>query len=286
MSIKLLCREMFEVYTILQPPGRLPLLFDSPHSGRAYPPDFHPACPSYMLAAAEDNEVDQLFAFVPSLDATLLAAQFPRTYIDVNRAVNDLDPHLLAHDWPGARPTARAHAGIGLIRRLVRPDVPLYAGKLDAAAVRHRIAHYYEPYHAALKNLLDKAHYRFGHVWHINCHSMPAKLDPTQPDFVLGDRDGTSCGRDFTFILRDSLRDLGYRVALNKPYKGVEIVRRHGRPREGRNSVQLEINKALYWDEQHQQRKPQFGKLQDDLAAMTKTILNFIEQQSLPLAAD
>ena len=279
-------RQLEGVYEIHKPAVALPLIFDSPHSGRVYPPDFKPACTEELLRAAEDNEVDHLFAFAPITGATLLTAQFPRTYIDVNRAVSDLDPHLLTQDWPGARPTARAHAGIGLIRRLVRPGVPLYAGKLDAAAVRHRITHYYEPYHAALREILDEAHYRFGQVWHLNCHSMPAKPDPAQADFVLGDREGLSCERDFVFMLRDSLRDLGYRIALNKPYKGVEIVRRHGRPREGRHSVQLEINKALYWDEVRQARKPGFAALQADLKTLTETSLDFIDRQGLPLAAD
>ncbi len=36
---------------------------------------------------------------------------------------------------------------------------------------------------------------------------------------------------------------------MNDPYKGVELVRRHGRPEAGRHSLQIEIKRTLYMDE-------------------------------------
>ncbi len=69
-------------------------------------------------------------------------------------------------------------------------------------------------------------------------------------DFVLGDRDGTTCAPAFTRIVASVLEDIGYSVAINDPYKGVEIVRRHGRPAENRHSLQVEVNRRLYMDEE------------------------------------
>src|SRR5439155_19101242 len=81
-------------------------------------------------------------------------------------------------------------------------------------------------------------------------------------DFVLGDRDGTTCEPEFTAFVAATLLAMGYEVAINDPYKGVELVRKHGRPAERRHSLQLEINRRLYMDEVSLARNAGFGALQ------------------------
>lgn len=287
--------RLADFYHIHRPSGPgIPLVFDSPHSGSTYPDDFHYACSLETLRRAEDNEVDVLFGSAPAHGATLLAALFPRTYIDVNRAVDDIDMDLLNERWPGPlNPSQRSYAGIGLIRRLVKPGIPVYDRDLSVAEIMHRLDHYYHPYHAALKSLLDDAHYRFGQVWHVNCHSMPGSPAPVmhgvlhmQPDIVLGDRDGTSCDLEFTHMIRDTLRGLGYRVAINNPYKGVEIVRRSASPAEGRHSLQIEINKSLYWDEQKNRRKTDFKATQEAMEKLIASLASWVRDHLSSMAAD
>lgn len=65
-------------------------------------------------------------------------------------------------------------------------------------------------------------------------------------DFVLGDRDGTTCSAEFTAFVQQALASHGYGVTVNQPYKGVELVRAYADPARGRHSLQLEINKRLY----------------------------------------
>ena len=155
--------------------GPLPLIFDSPHSGTAYPPDFGYAAPFDLLRRAEDAFVDELFAAAPVHGASLLAALFPRSYIDPNRHEADLDVSLIDGDWPHAlAPTRRSRRGMGLIRRILKNDLPVYDRRLTVAEVRARIDNYHRPYHAELKEMLDAAHGRWGCVWHVNCHSMRA----------------------------------------------------------------------------------------------------------------
>ena len=295
------------LYHVTKPRTReVPVIFDSPHSGRDYPDDFGYACDFDMLRRAEDNDVDHLFDTVADVGGTLLCALFPRCYIDTNRAEDDIDVDLLSEKWPGPlRPSMRSYAGIGLIRRLVRPGVPVYDKQLSVRAIQHRIHNYYHPYHACLKHLIDDAHYRYGQVWHINCHSMPSAaamtlpargpfpaaptvppVFPAQPDFVLGDRDGTSCDIAFTHALRDFLRGLGYKVSVNNPYKGVELVRRYADPARGRNSIQIEINKALYWDEVKNKRNKNYNALKDDIDKLVTFSANYAEQHLVNLAAD
>ncbi len=260
-----------------------PLVLDSPHSGSFYPSDFHYIVPQHWLRQTEDSYVDELFSFAPAFGATMLKANFTRSYIDVNRAVDDLDPTMISGLLPFAlEPTERTFAGYGLIRHLCRGQ-NVYAGKLLTSEIQKRLQECYMPYHAALKKILEATNEQFGNVWHINCHSMPSNLATNlRPDFILGDRDGSSSEPEFIRMLTDALKRMGYSVAHNDPYKGVEIVRRYGHPRAGFHSVQLEINRALYMDEETLERTARFSALQQDLATLIHDVGAWIDMQLQP----
>jgi N-formylglutamate deformylase len=253
--------------------GQLPLLFDSPHSGRTYPDDFAPSAPWPQIRRAQDSYVDELFAAAPDHAAAFLVAEFPRIYIDPNRALEDLDAELLDAPWPGPlAPSEKSVRGLGLIWRLCPPgDRPIYDRKLGVAEVRRRIDAFYRPYHGALHAALDRLHAAFGQVWHINCHSMNSVSSGmhgegagvTRPDFVLGDRDGSTCAPGLTAFVRAWLEDRGHSVAINDPYKGVELVRAYSDPGDGRHSLQIEVNRRLYMDERTLERGPGFERTRD-----------------------
>jgi N-formylglutamate deformylase len=259
----------------------LPLVFDSPHSGAVYPEEFAYRCPLPVLRRAEDAYVDELYAAAPAFGATLIGALFPRSYIDVNRAPDDLDPAILAGSLPPylvPRPTTR----VGLVRRHAQPGVPIYDRKLDPDDVLARIERYHAPYHRVLDETCEALHRDFGAVWHINCHSMPSygpsreERKGVYADFVLGDRDGTTCGADFTHFVAGFLRGLGYDVRINEGYKGVEIIRRQGRPAEGRHSLQIEIDRALYMDQKTLEKLPGFDLLTADLTRLVEAVAAFV----------
>ncbi len=267
----------------------LPLVLDSPHSGEAYPEDFGYAAPHAVVRQAEDTHVARLWRGALLHGATLLEANFPRAYIDANRSIEDIDPALFADGecWPGPVNLSRkTELGIGLVWRLARGGVPMYARKLTIAEVQRRIEVCYVPYHAGLDALIDERHRRFGCVWHLDCHSMPAVGDALsddpgreRADFVLGDRDGTTCAGEFTRRVAAAITALGYSVALNDPYKGVEIVRRHGRPAEGRHSLQVEIKRTLYMDERTLEPNEGYARLEHDLARLAATLAAFVRQR-------
>ena len=56
--------------------------------------------PFAVLRRAEDAYVDELFGAAPAHGATLIGALFPRSYIDVNRAPDDVDPAMLSGTLP------------------------------------------------------------------------------------------------------------------------------------------------------------------------------------------
>jgi N-formylglutamate deformylase len=271
------------------PPGDLvALVLDSPHSGEWYPDDFDHAPPRDVVRQAEDTHVARLWRNAPARGATLIEARFPRAYIDPNRSLSDIDTELLADAWTGpVAPSRKTAQGIGLVWRMARAGTPMYSRKLGSAELRARIERCWRPYHDALAAALDERHRAFGGVWHVNCHSMPAIGDAMaddpgreRADFVLGDRDGTTCDPAFTTLVAGTLRSYGYTVAINDPYKGVEIVRKHGRPREHRHSLQIEVKRTLYMDEETLVPNAGYTQLERDLDRLTDLMVAHVRERT------
>lgn len=280
---------------VLSPPTgpALPLVCDSPHSGTAYPADFGHSVPLALLRRGEDTDVHRLWERWPAHGATLLAATFPRTYIDVNRSADDIDPAQLADVWPlPLTPSVKTRQGLGLIwQRIIRDGVPtpLYDRRLSVAEVQSRLQRYWQPYHAALQQAIDDSVARFGGVWHLNLHSMPndvylrlGRTDAHLADFVLGDRDGTTCAPEFIRLVGELLQAGGYSVAYNEPYKGVELIGRIGQPQLNRHSLQIEIRRPVYMDEDTREPNAGFAPLQAHLEKVMQGVADYVRAQ-LPL---
>jgi N-formylglutamate deformylase len=278
-----------DAYDRTDPEGnRTPVVLDSPHSGTAYPDDFRPAVPMDRLRQAEDSYVHELYACGPGLGATLIAARFPRSYIDPNRSVLDIDTTLIDAPWPGpAAASRKTELGIGLVWRVLDTGEPIYSRKLSVDELRRRITLYHQPYQKAVKDALDATFAHFGSVWHLNCHSMPALSSviseegpgKPRPDFVLGDRDGTTCDAAFTAFVADALSGMGYTVKINDPYKGVELVRAFSDPGTGRHSLQVEVNRRLYMDERTGAKTPGFARLARDIERMLRAVCAFAAER-------
>lgn len=265
------------------------LVCDSPHSGTHYPSDFDHAVPLALLRQGEDTHVDALWQAVPEVGGTLLAAHFPRTYIDPNRTEDDIDPELLAQPWPTPlNPSEKTRLGYGLIWRRMNADTPLYARRLSVDEVRARIEHCYRPYHAALSQAIARSVERFGAVWHLNLHSMPnnayERLHIQSPrplaDFVLGDRDGSTCEPALVELVAEHLKSCGYSVAVNDPYKGVQLIAQIGQPALRRHSLQIEIRRPIYMDEATRERKASFSQVQADLRRLLQRLAQHIQDQT------
>ena len=262
--------------------ARRSLVLDSPHSGFAMPADFGSIRTADELRDGEDCYIDELWLPAVARGVPLLAAQFPRTYLDPNRHAADIDADLLDAPWPGdVQPSGKAAIGKALLWRTLDDGRPIYDRRLSVAEVRGRIERCHRPYHDALRALLDTAHARFGVVHHINCHSMNAVSGAmgeggagvARADIVLGDRDGTSCAPEFTAFVRERLADFGYEVKVNDPFKGVELVRAYANPAAGRHSLQLEVNKRLYMDGSSRRKSAGFEPLQAHLMQLVDAIL-------------
>lgn len=277
----------FEPVRITRPPqgvAPIPLVLDSPHSGQRYPADFNFSCDKALLRMAEDTDIDELYDFTPMLGATLVCAQFPRSYLDPNRRVEDMDTSLVDGHWPHAvDQSPKTQSGIGLIWRSLGDTSMIYSRKLSVLEVEQRIKHCHAPYWAAVTHAIDLAHAQHGRVLHFNCHSMPAVAGPSSwvkrgtqfADVVLGDRDGSTCSPALTALLAEAFRHEGLSVAINDPYKGVELVKRFGRPADNRHSIQVEINRRLYMIEATRARTANYPVLKASLSRVMAKVADF-----------
>jgi N-formylglutamate amidohydrolase len=273
--------ELTPPYTLLRPKQQLaPVVFCSPHSGRVYPRAFLDASrlDAHTLRKSEDCFVDELFEPVVALGAPLLAARFPRAYLDVNREPYELDPELFSGRLPEYANTqsARVIGGLGTIARIVADMEEIYRERLPIGAGLERIEWLYRPFHAALADLLETTRRRFGLAVLIDCHSMPSASmgHPVggRPHFVLGDRFGASCDAKLTRFIRDCLVGLGYDVQVNRPYAGGFITEYYGHPLRGVQSLQLEVNRALYLNEATLTKNKHFPALARTLADLASKV--------------
>jgi N-formylglutamate amidohydrolase len=268
-----------------------PLVLDSPHSGRGLPADFGTVLDATALRSAEDCFVDRLYLPATQRGVPLLAAQWSRVYLDANRHADDIDPDLLDAPWPHAAATSRKAAlGKALAWRTLDDGRAVYARRLSVQELQERISRCHTPYHRTLQQLLDGAHARFGSVLHLNCHSMNAVAGANgegvgrpRADFVLGDRDGTTCDPALTTFVQRTLAAMGYDVKVNDPFKGVALVQAYCAPAAGRHSLQIEINKRLYMDEATLEPHAGFDALQRDLMRLIDAL---IERVRANLKAD
>lgn len=263
-----------------------PIVVDSPHSGFDMPSDFGTIAGLEALRSTWDAFVDELWGDAPSYGATLVAATFPRAYIDVNRRTDDIDPVLLAEPWPAPlSPSDYSRRGMGLIRRLALPDVPMYATPLSVAAVSHRLSHYYEPYRDAINVRIAELRAAHDLVLLLNVHSMKSQgnamnvdVGVARPDVVVSDRHGTTADPRYTAMVADSFRSAGYSVQRNEPYQGGDVVRTFGAPSRGIHAIQIEVNRALYMDEATCTRGPGFARLRAACASCIRMLAERVSQ--------
>ncbi|KQQ34416.1 N-formylglutamate amidohydrolase [Rhizobium sp. Leaf306] len=274
--------EHFEV----REPARqtIPFVYNSPHSGRCYPESFlaDSNLDSMAIRRSADHYVDDLFADAPELGAPLLAAHFPRAYLDVNREPFELDPRMFDGPLPPYANigSMRVAGGLGTIPRIVAENMDIYRRKLSVAEGLSRIEAIYKPYHACLRRLIAATHARFGICVLIDCHSMPGNIrlsgSNVKPDFIIGDRYGTSASAELSRAALSFLSEMGFAAVRNKPYAGGFITEHYGRPVRGLHALQIEINRGLYVDEGTLSKRPEFDAIAAALSLFMRQMADFV----------
>jgi N-formylglutamate amidohydrolase len=274
--------ELLPPFTVTRPDEQAaPFVLCSPHSGSVYPKGFieQSRLSPLALRKSEDCLVDELFSPIAAAGVPMIAARFPRAYLDVNREPYELDPELFRDPLPdfANSQSVRVAGGLGTIARIVADGEEIYRDKLPLAAGLQRVEQLYIPFHAALCELIENTRRRFGYAILIDCHSMPsAAMAPAggpRPDMVIGDRFGASADCKITRFVRDALIGLGYEVHMNRPYAGGYITEHYGKPARDVHAIQIEINRGLYLDEHSLRPKSGYAELRADLESLAAPLL-------------
>lgn len=260
---------------------RSPMVFAVPHSGRTYPDAFRTLSQldEHKLRLSEDAFVDELFEPVVSHGTTMLIARYARAYLDLNRAIDELDPNMFngALDGLQVKTNSRVKAGLGVVPRIIGEGMAIYDGKIPARDAVKRLQTVYMPYHQQLAELIKARKEQFGTAVLIDCHSMPSgpelhKRGQEQPDIILGDCWGASCMRELTSLAERLFLTAGFKVRRNVPYAGGFVTRHYGQPDRGQHALQIEVNRRIYMDEKRVEKLPHFNEVRDKLQLVTKEL--------------
>jgi N-formylglutamate amidohydrolase len=238
----------------------VPLLLSVPHAGRDYPDELiaNLRAPPADLLRLEDRYADRLVQTAISAGIPAIVAHRARAWIDLNRAEGDMDPQMILGPNKGelTGPSIKTRGGLGLIPRRLHSCGELWRHPLERAEVDRRIAATHRPYHAAIGDILQAMHARFGIAILLDVHSMPpiamrpgAAFKADKPaQVVVGDRFGGTAASLYSDLITAHVRQHGIEVALNSPYPGDFILQKHGRPQSNIHALQLEIDRSLYLD--------------------------------------
>lgn len=249
-----------------------PVVLSVPHSGRDCPEAFASLVRGggRAIAALADPFVDRLVAPLIEEGFAAVVAQAPRAIIDVNRPLDALDPSL--HPFaPPPPPGSKAALGLGLVIARASDGGALWEMPIERAALEARIEHGWRPYHGAIERRVGSARRRHGTAILIDCHSMPPRARGL-PRVVLGTRDGASIDRVHAAAAAEAVRRLGIEVAMDRPYRGGEIIARHGDPARGVQALQVEIDRSLYLDRSLRAPGPGMGRGAAIFRAIARTL--------------
>lgn len=269
------------------------VVFASPHSGRAYSWGFirRTNLDENTLRSSEDAFVDQLFDTAPLNGAPLLSAIAPRAWIDVNRSAEELDPALIEGVKKSTH-NPRVASGLGVVPRVVANGRAIYSGKITKQEAQSRIEEVWQPWHDALTKLMDDSVSLFGEAVLVDCHSMPHEAIETlthprgaRPEIVLGDRFGAAASAEVVDRLEAAFSAAGLRVARNAPFAGAFVTQHHGRPARHRHVVQVEIDRALYMNEQAIRPNKNYAAFKSMVDRIVADVTN-IGRKDLPIAAE
>ena len=254
-----------------------PVLVSVPHAGRDYPQAVFDnlRLPPDMLLRLEDRYADLLARTCIQDGAPVIIAHRARAWIDLNRAETDIDADMVdgvdRDSLPA--PGAKQRGGLGLIPRRLSGAGDIWRRRIAMADVTQRIEHFHRPYHTQIAGILARIREKFGVAILLDLHSMPPlhlQVAGPSPQIVIGDLFGRSANARYSEALMARAKHHGFAAALNHPYSGDFMLRRHCDPSRNIHAVQLEIDRTLYLDDIL--REPSGG-----LAQMTEFVAEMVQ---------
>lgn len=280
--------QIFEEYNTSKPD--YPLILSIPHSGTFFPPEFlkNVRFDEKTLRRNEDLMVDKLLQGAVDAGIPTIKMNIARCFVDLNRDRLELDPSMF-YNYPKDKDILydkHCRVGLGVIHRINYKRENLYDGRLDYNEVELRLKNVYDVYHKRLQQLIDKCLRKFGFCLVLDCHSMPSKIcsiidDRSGIDICLGNLFSQSCPQEISDFFSSCFWVYNYNVETNCPYSGAYITFNYCQPRRKMYTLQLEINRSLYADEDTLTPKDGFSLIADEISQAVISLAEYLQRTQL-----
>ena len=265
---------------------KYPLLLSIPHSGTVFPEEFLKIAVPEIKALRKNEDIfvyDLLEPLIKQKEIPTLRLNINRAFIDVNRAKLEIDPTMF-YDYPKDElglNQQRSRYGLGIIHKITADSQQIYAGPISYREAEARIKNIYDVYHKRLKELTKAITAKFGFCLLLDCHSMPSKIcsiisESPRIDICLGNLFEQSCPNKISFFVENEFAKREYYVAKNRPYSGAFITFNYCEPRQQSYTLQLEINRIIYADEEKLEKNNNFQRVSYDLCKIIENLANFL----------
>lgn len=264
---------------------KYPLVLSIPHCGTVFPEEFlaNISVSKEDLRKNEDIFVKDLLEPAIQNGIPALNMNISRTFIDVNRAKMEVDPNMF-YDYPKddlGLNRHRSRYGLGLIHKVTADSKQIYPSPISYKEVERRIEKIYDAYHARLKELITEIIDKFGFCLVLDCHSMPSKIcsiisENPKISICLGNLFEQSCPNKISFFVENEFSKREYYVSKNRPYSGAYITFNYCEPRKQAYTLQLEINREIYANENELTKNEDFQRVSYDISKVITNLANFL----------
>ncbi|QSE97999.1 N-formylglutamate amidohydrolase [Fulvivirga lutea] len=259
-------------YNIIQPIGkRVPMIVSSPHSGVQFPDELKDHYNQQLIATPDDTDwfIHQLYDFAPEMGITMIAGNYSRWVIDLNRNPDSQplynDGRIITELCP-----TKSFAGEEIYKSGKQPK---------EKEVERRLETYYWPYYQKIQELIDDLKNEFGYVIFWDAHSIrkyvPLIRKDDFPELILGDNEGVTASKKLSDLTLQTLQHRGHQINYNDPFKGGHLTRYFGKPEQNQHALQLEMTKVNYMDDSETEyHKPRASRMRESLSLVFEELIN------------
>ncbi|MBX7232294.1 MAG: N-formylglutamate amidohydrolase [Bdellovibrionales bacterium] len=256
-----------------------------PHSGEKIPLEasWLNGLPETVVMCDVDRFVDKIYETpLNTLQIPSLKTEWHRYVVDLNRLPEDVDSQSVEKSLnpPGSFTT-------GLHWVQTTTHIPLMKKPITQSLHNQLVKKYFLPFHQKVEEKISSFKKNGAkEIFHLDVHSMPslgtsAHRDPGElrAEIVVSDFNGKSSGTWFKDLVVNAYTRAGFNVAYNWPYIGGRLTQQYGQPHLGQHTLQVELRRNLYMDEESKKAKDNLiAKISGQIHYALKHIVDTLEQ--------